>query len=603
MTDITCMPQCLFDCGDVFCDSFSRLAIVCGDSENIDAVEQQCLNAFADRETTVTEMSFNLSMAFKGFTAAEYAADQFAHNATSNAISSTMKNVKHDDVTFINAFDLGSAQEASRLLQTYSARTMVVFEVRVTIEVLGFRSTDSDVAYSSLTRAFISAVDIGLVIKKLQQTGLPIFGTPLFQNNTVVTLAASADPYSVIYIQTASPTFSPTSAPTQLLQLLSVPIIRIFVISGLSSLAVFIFLILVWFSRKNRKLVKYRESTIAVIDNDVYDDPADQMVVNVPLEVSETSVFASSTLSIEDDAKTIASSSSLIERQALHRVKLPPISGQNVKLIAGTEIRAGRWKRRHIIQSKRSSPGHASDSDKDIFHAVPSDNIDFAQSFTSKPTLWRKNGRHSSRRPPGGGYGQIDLIPNSSMDSEKFLGDSSVLRTGRSPSPESKFEVSDRVTAFDGLISSPVKQSHTVKQYKSSAPGNDGKNALNPSTKEVENLLLDTFQRRVGSRRKRRPVTSGKFPGPGDWDLELDEDVSQFDIPSAGDNSPTRGPGASRVHFPSVIIKKISIPTVHENNNATRVVGDIRTDHEVYESVLRNQLNTDRDKTREFLHM
>jgi hypothetical protein len=321
-----------------------------------------------------------------------------------------------------------------------------------------------------------------------------------------------------------------------------------------------LFLTLLFLLRRRLNTAKYRESKVAVCDDNLDEPSNEKLTVDEPVEASEVFISAPSIEKFDDDEKTIASSSSLIERQALHRLKLPPISRPGVRMIAETDVRAGRWKRRHASRAKRSSPGHASSIEKDISHAALSDDRDLAYSIASKPTLWRENAKQLSRRPPGGGHGQVDQGPqNFSVVSDRIINDVSTLSIGRMHWSETKFDASDVVTAFEGLNVSPVK--HPQGKLNSMTPDVGTKDSLTTNSK-ADNLLLETFHRRVGSRRKRRPVTSGKLPGPGDWGLEVNDEPSKFDIHSDADNSPTRGPGASRAHFPSVIIKKVNVPVV-----------------------------------------
>ncbi len=539
---------------------------MCGGIGNTGDVEQQCLVAFAGKETTVTEMSFNLSMSFKGFTAAEYIADPFAQNTTANAISSTMKNVKRGDVTFMSASDVGSADETSRLLQTYSARTRVVFEVRVNIEVLGFRSTDSDIAYSSLTSAFISSVNVGLVIKQLQRTGLSIFGTQLFQNETVVTLAASADPYSVVYVQTASPTFSPTSSPTEWNQLFSVSQFQAFsIVATLGFLFLLCCVGSLWWYR-NRRNKKYYPSQVAVeeisdaahfiFDEKLYPEEfmeqttlADDLAVHSPIDfqLEHSSDFIETNKDMSDaplhqkpifdvsapgswDDKSFVSSKILLPPIA-HKVQVPAVEMS----IAATKFRRMRRKNRVASDEAaavenaalnitfRGGPGHTGYAEPAIGAAHPS-----AQE--------RKRGLPPVRVPPGGGYISDPPSGNAYVieSSEEEKDESAILHAGGnriSPGisrPSELYHVLRNGPSRGALSDAPTgedtmdrrlahRQSSRSRNGPAIAPGvtqlgfQNNDDGLDPN----EDLIVPLSPIKQVSFARRRPG-SARAPGPGE---------------------------------------------------------------------------------------
>lgn len=226
-----CVPACLYECGNVFCNSFSRLSFLCAqpklevDYGKASAMEGKCLNSFAEVISTETLVEFNISIVFENITAEEFLNDTKAQNATEYVVAFTMPQVKIYQVFIMGVRNYIALSDEKPMFQYLHQDRMavsvdligsaveVVLNVQVIVELLGYASTDALVAYVDLKTSAISAYVSKQILRRLQAEGLLVFGTDLFERDfDAIDILFS--PASISYLRTAVPTLQPTESPT-----------------------------------------------------------------------------------------------------------------------------------------------------------------------------------------------------------------------------------------------------------------------------------------------------------------------------------------------------------------------------------------------------
>ena len=230
VSEYRCVPSCLTGCGDVFCDVFSRLTHLCA-KPNVSIsltqfeIEDRCLTSFSENILTETLLEFNISLIYENITLVDFLNDTRAQNATEVVLVGVMSNVKIYQVNYVGsriytAFD----EESSPLLrdsirrittgrQSIGEFVEAIYNVKVIVEHLGFRSENAFEAFIQLKDSVTSAVVLKEIIRRLQQEGLKVFGTPLFERSVDTTEVLFTEPI-ISYVKTISPTEYPTVAPT-----------------------------------------------------------------------------------------------------------------------------------------------------------------------------------------------------------------------------------------------------------------------------------------------------------------------------------------------------------------------------------------------------
>lgn len=278
-----CVPDCLHNCAGPFCETFSKLSYVCGESTgalnltHILKLEDSCLSSFTGYETTETQLIFDVTIVFAGFNSSEFLNDDRAQHATIQTIASTMKNVKSSEVVLLNASTVVS-DSRRKLLHTQS--TSAMYRIDVIIEVLGFKNSQSGLAYEGLRKSLLTAVDTKDVLKTLRTSGKPVYDTLLFDapqfDTGVITFTAAKmkliKSSAPSFEPTPLPTFKPSLAPTLLIENTLTITTSIVAASVLLCYCLFILFCLCLRSKKVKPGTKYAQNKVFAVDDNIYVD-------------------------------------------------------------------------------------------------------------------------------------------------------------------------------------------------------------------------------------------------------------------------------------------------------------------------------------------
>merc|ERR1712000_505356 len=211
----SCVPDCLLDCSDVFCDSMSTLVYACDpDSSatfaNKTVLETECLDSYAADAETESLLDFDTVNTFDDVSADEMRNDTASQQAAISAMSLSMSGVPASQISIKSIEDASTRRMFRRSLQSSGAE--VTFNVVAKLEQLGYKSTEGDAAYSSLTNQISQSVSSGEFQQNLKAAGQTV-GVTTFDNAKVQKTPTYSEPV-VIAVVTVQPTSFPTSAPT-----------------------------------------------------------------------------------------------------------------------------------------------------------------------------------------------------------------------------------------------------------------------------------------------------------------------------------------------------------------------------------------------------
>lgn len=234
----SCVPTCLKDCSDVFCDSMSTLVYSCDPNvhatyRNKTVVESSCLASYSSTAETKTLMTFTTDSTFDGVSPTEMQNDQNAQDAAIVAMSMSISGVPADQISIESitgsdsrrnlGFSLsttrsnlkGSARSNAHhneKIEFQTAQAVVNYKITATLEALGFSESTSDLAYQQLTNQISSSVATGQFQQNLKAAGTTK-GLTTFQNAEVTKQPTYTAPQVTVLIS-APPTSQPTSQPT-----------------------------------------------------------------------------------------------------------------------------------------------------------------------------------------------------------------------------------------------------------------------------------------------------------------------------------------------------------------------------------------------------
>lgn len=235
----------------MFCSSFAILSDACLNDKAInfavvDFVEQQCLESFSTLMTTITEIEFDISLVYASVSEFDFNNDKSAQTASIAVLALTMPNVEAESIIISNTSD-----SRRRLVQ--AASVTVVYRVTSTLELLGFRSLETTVAYKHLVAKVTNGIDNGFIVSRLREYGKPIFNTFLFESTDFTISSFKFTEPRTAFIETAIPTFNPTESPTTFTDLIIEH--ETFLSLFIAGFVFIIFgaLLLIWFARHLRK--------------------------------------------------------------------------------------------------------------------------------------------------------------------------------------------------------------------------------------------------------------------------------------------------------------------------------------------------------------
>lgn len=223
-----CVPACLENDPNVFCDSMSTLALNCDDASGgslITHAELQtaCVASYAASAETLTEISFETSTSLAGVSASSLQADQTAQYAARVTMSLAMSSVPVDQVTITTITDSVDGRrrrsrevsdadtEAPRLLT--SSGVNIEFAVTAQLEQLGYTSAGAADAHAALVTEIAASVDSGEFVQNLQANSNSN-GSSTFAAVQAIVVSQQVAEVTVAFLRTASPSASPTARPT-----------------------------------------------------------------------------------------------------------------------------------------------------------------------------------------------------------------------------------------------------------------------------------------------------------------------------------------------------------------------------------------------------
>jgi len=220
VANYTCVPQCLSDCPDVFCETFSTLDVTCDNSNhngglylNKTYLDEACLVSYSSSAPTQTILEFSSDVSYEGVTK-EYFNTTEARESAIFAMAESLSGVTAAGVNITNITDtIITTRLRSRTRRLDTVAAVITYSITSTVESLGLTSDDTNEAYSTLTSEIASSVSSG--------TFLTLFKTAAESKSLIVPTSldvpVSGVTYSdpiVVYKVTSSPTRSPTRFPT-----------------------------------------------------------------------------------------------------------------------------------------------------------------------------------------------------------------------------------------------------------------------------------------------------------------------------------------------------------------------------------------------------
>jgi hypothetical protein len=229
VSSYSCVPTCLSDCSDVFCDSMSALVFGCDATshatyKNKSALESSCLTSFSTNSPTQTDMTFTSSNEFDNVSPSEMNTTE-GKEAAIAAMSLAMSGVTTDQIKIVSI--TGSEGRRRQLFQTNqwnsnekshsslrseAISSVVIFKITVALEKLGYSSSSSSAAYDKLINQISTSVSSGQFQQNLKAAGQTL-GITTFQS-VAITKTPSYSPPAVVYQTTTAPTPLPSPLPT-----------------------------------------------------------------------------------------------------------------------------------------------------------------------------------------------------------------------------------------------------------------------------------------------------------------------------------------------------------------------------------------------------
>lgn len=215
------VPQCLSECSDVFCDSFSSLTYACPAPHGVYAeklsVNTKCLDAYAASFSTRTEMTFTTALSFAGVSADDLRNDQAAQNASILTLSSSMNGVPANQITIEDIVDVTVRKLSQRLrmdvrslmglIHVSATEAQIKFKIIAILEQLGFSSDQVDAAFNALTVQISDSLTSGQF-----QSNLIFYGDQLGSTTTNAITVANTVTFTDPVVTVLNPTMAPTDS-------------------------------------------------------------------------------------------------------------------------------------------------------------------------------------------------------------------------------------------------------------------------------------------------------------------------------------------------------------------------------------------------------
>jgi hypothetical protein len=294
VSSYSCVPPCLMDCVDVFCDTMSSLVFLCDSSlkssyRNKSAVQSSCLHSYSATAPTKTLMTFLANLIFGNVNSMEMnsmeAMDVSVVGMELSLSGVTANEIEIESVTGSRRRLLSSrgglvfgshSSSSSTAAATAQYSSNVTYKFSVILESLGYDLSSASSAYLQITEEITAAVRDGNLQQNIKATGMAA-GVDTFASLTITSLPQ----YSTAVYMTLE-TASPSSLPTSLDQKNSgsgggdnksaaVPTPVFYVIGGVGGLALILLVLLMALKRKQRQMkrgiVRVSEIEARVSDN------------------------------------------------------------------------------------------------------------------------------------------------------------------------------------------------------------------------------------------------------------------------------------------------------------------------------------------------
>ena len=214
IADYSCVPSCLSTCPDVFCETFSTLDFTCdGDHHdsslyrNKTALDNACIASYSSGADTVTLLEFDSLVSYDGVNSS-YFDSAAAKDSAIFAMAESMSGVTASNINITNITDVIFDRRMRRRLDT-TDETVITYNIKTTVEALGYTSSDASAAYTSLTDQVSSSVSSGQFLT-LFKTAASAASLPVPSSMTVPSSGLSFTPAKVVSAVTTSPTAAPS---------------------------------------------------------------------------------------------------------------------------------------------------------------------------------------------------------------------------------------------------------------------------------------------------------------------------------------------------------------------------------------------------------
>jgi hypothetical protein len=217
ISGFTCVPECLNDCPDAFCETFSTMNFQCDNANpdesvyrNKTALDDACLDSYAATASTETEIEFDSNVSYDGVNSS-YFNNADARDSAIVAMAESIAGVTASDITIKSITDVTTTTRRRRLDTTTSAA--VVYNIQTTAEKLGYSSSGASAAYTSMTDQITNSVSSGNFLTKFKSAAAAkSLAVPATM--AVPTSGLSYSAPTIVYAVTATPTRAPTPNPT-----------------------------------------------------------------------------------------------------------------------------------------------------------------------------------------------------------------------------------------------------------------------------------------------------------------------------------------------------------------------------------------------------
>lgn len=220
--EYSCSPECLTDCPDVFCDTFSSL-VYCGDTVDQagkTSIENMCMSSVSSQSNTKTVMNMTSILGFENVDKDTFDTDALAQEAAISTMSNMVSGIPANRIRITDVLDLESRRRLLRLANEFDGveqrslavvGTSVHYRITAVLEELGFDSSQSQECFNSLSNQIDQSIAYGQFEATLITTAHHLGSTTM--NNVAVQEETEQFVESVTMEITVEPTSMPSPVP------------------------------------------------------------------------------------------------------------------------------------------------------------------------------------------------------------------------------------------------------------------------------------------------------------------------------------------------------------------------------------------------------